>query len=180
MRPYILAIDPGTKASGVCLVRTAELKPLWCAKLENRILVDYVIKVLSKDLDIALEQMLHGIQVVIERMQGNSMPVSSDVFLTCEWIGRFDTDFHNILNETTEFVFRRDEYKKLCANIYSRNDKGIRSALVDRFAYGQKNYGKGTAKAPGWFHGFSADTWSAYAIAVTFFDMCAEKEITVY
>ena len=70
----------------------------------------------------------------------------------------------------TEYVFRRDEYKAICANIYTHNDKGIRQALVERFAYGQPNFGKGTKKAKGWFYGFSADSWSAYAIGCTYLD----------
>lgn len=46
------------------------------------------------------------------------------------------------------------------------NDATVRQALVDRFAPGQPNHGKGTKAAPGWFHGFRADVWQAYALAV--------------
>lgn len=165
MRKYILAIDPGTTMSGVCLVRSEDSRPVWCGKLENHLIRSTALR----------EFPMMGVkgddfEVVIERMQGNSMPVSSDVFLTCEWIGRFDVYFREITGGITRYVYRRDEYKALCANLYTHNDKGVRSALVDRFAYGEPNYGKGTKAAPGWFHGFSADAWSAYAIAVTYID----------
>ena len=45
-------------------------------------------------------------------------------------------------------------------------DTNIRQALVDRFAPGQPNHGKGTKAEPGWFYGFRADVWQAYALAV--------------
>ena len=49
----------------------------------------------------------------------------------------------------------------------------IRQALVDRFAHGEPNYGKGTKARPGFFHGFSADVWQAYALAVYAADVLA-------
>ena len=39
-------------------------------------------------------------------------------------------------------------------------------ALVDRFAPGQPNHGKGTKAEPGFFYGFRADVWQAFALAV--------------
>lgn len=165
MRKYIFAIDPGTTMSGVCLVRSEDMRPIWSDKLENHKVGSELIRQIS-------EEGISGreLEIVIERMQGNNMPVSSDVFLTCEWIGRFDMVFRALTDNPTRYVYRRDEYKALCANIYTHNDKGVRNALVERFAYGQANFGKGTKAAPGWFYGFSADAWSAYAIAVTFID----------
>lgn len=165
MRKYILAIDPGTTMSGVCLVRSEDMRPLWSAKLENHMVRSTVVREFP-----TLGVMGNNLEVVIERMQGNNMPVSSDVFLTCEWIGRFDVYMRDITGFLTRYICRRDEYKALCSNIYTHNDKGVRQALVERFAYGEPNYGKGTKAAPGWFYGFSADAWSAYAIAVTYID----------
>ena len=164
---YLVAIDPGTKASGVCLLSTNDMKPIWCAKLCNH----YVIATtLSQIYNLRLIGAEITYRVVIERMQGNNMPVSSDVFETCEWIGRFTEGFSSLYKTDVSYVYRREEYKALCSNIYTHNDKGVRQALVDRFAYGEKNYGKGTKKEPGWFYGFSADSWSAYAVGVTYLD----------
>ena len=174
MTDYVVAIDPGTTESGVCIVRAEDYRPLWCAKLENKSVKGQVLAHLEQ-LGCLAGAMDGRVRIVIERMQGNGLPVSSDVFLTCEWIGRFDVIFRRRFDLPTAYVFRRDEYRTLCSNIYSRNDKGIRQALVERFAYGETNYGKGTKKAPGWFYGFSADAWSAYAIAVTYIDR--EKEV---
>ena len=165
MRPYLIAIDPGTKESGVCIVRKEDYKPLWCDKLEN-----YSLFNKTRDKILEIGRNVLGFDMVIERMQGNGMSVSSDVFLTCEWIGRFDILFQLSLGSNTSYVYRREEYKDLCSNIYSRNDAGIRSALVDRFAYGMANFGKGNKQNPGWFYGFGKDMWSAYAIAVTHLD----------
>ena len=170
---HVIAIDPGTAQSGVCIVRTEDYRPMWCSKVKNESVYSEILFHLD-EIGALAGAMNGNVQIVIERMQGNSMPVSSDVFLTCEWIGRFDILFRRRFDGPTAYVYRRDEYKELCANLYSHNDKGVRQSLVDRFAYGEPNYGKGTKKAPGWFYGFAADTWSAYAIAVTFIDILTE------
>lgn len=170
MRKYVLSIDPGTTMSGVCLVRTEDFKPIWFAKLENADVRLQAIRALDAN----------GIQwrdteAVIERMY-NPLSADSNVFLTCEWIGRFDVYMREITGNVTNYIFRYEEYKYLCANIHTRNDKGIKAALVERFAFGQPNYGKGTKDNKGWFYGFVADIWSAYAIAVTHIDKNAEAD----
>lgn len=165
---YLIAIDPGTTQSGVCIVRREDCRPLWCAKLPNE---EVYTQVMRAAISQVKGQMILDFDLVIERMQGNGYSVSSDVFLTCEWVGRFDVMFHGtITGEPTAYVRRNEEYKDLCSNLYSHNDKGIRAALVDRFAYGMPSFGKGNKKNPGWFYGFAADSWSAYAVAVTYLD----------
>lgn len=161
---YVIAIDPGTTQSGVCIVRTEDYRPLWCAKVDNEKLWENVDEQMAR-----LQILWAHISVVIERMQGNGYAVSSDVFITCEWIGRFAERFRQY-GVLADYVRRNEEYKDLCSNLYGHNDKGVRAALVDRFAYGMPSFGKGTKKNPGWFYGFAADSWSAYACAVTFLD----------
>ena len=43
-------------------------------------------------------------------------------------------------------------------------------ALVERYARGAPNYGKGTKGMPGFFYGFRADMWAAMAVATTYID----------
>ena len=94
------------------------------------------------------------------------MAVGKDVFETCVWIGRFaeacgrDSD-----GEASQLVYRQPVKLHHCHSAKAK-DSNIRQALVDRFAPGQPNYGKGTKAQPGWFHGFNADIWQAYALAV--------------
>ena len=170
MRRFVLSIDPGTTKSGVCLVRTDDMRPVWCAKLENASVRGAVVREMA-----AKGWSCNDLECVIERMY-NPYSADSNVFLTCEWIGRFDVYMREITGAVTKYVYRYEEYKDLCANMYPRNDKGVRAALVDRFAYGQPNFGKGNSTNRGWFYGFNADVWSAYAIAVTHIDMEALRE----
>ena len=93
------------------------------------------------------------------------MPVGREVFETCVWIGRFAEILARTTGREPRLVCRRDVKLHHCHSPRA-NDATIRQALVDRFAYGQPNHGKGTKKQPGWFYGFHADIWQAYALAV--------------
>ena len=100
---------------------------------------------------------------------GMGMTVGQEVFDTCVWIGRF---WQTVLWQTgygPTRIFRREEKLDLCGSL-SAKDANIRQALVDRYAPGQPNFGKGTKKDPGFFYGFSADMWAAMAVATTYFD----------
>lgn len=50
-------------------------------------------------------------------------------------------------------------------------DSHVISALVERFAPGVRNKGKGIKKDPGYFYGFTGDAWQAYALGVVFLDL---------
>lgn len=159
----ILAIDPGNAQSGYVLVEhdgDEIRRVLEVGKIDN---ID-VFRVLRTSIS------PDGVDVAIEMIAGMGMPVGQEVFDTCFWIGRFwevATLARGVRN--LKKIFRREEKLNLCGSMNAK-DANIRQALVDRYAPGQLNYGKGTKKNPGFFYGFSADMWAAMAVAVTYFD----------
>lgn len=151
----ILAIDPGNIESGVALIDSAACEPLAVEKINN---CDLRAKLLNGAYAADF--------IAIEMIASYGMPVGREVFDTCIWIGRFEecagmTDL--------DYVFRRDVKLHLCGQSRAK-DSNILQALVDRFAPCAPNRGKGTKAHPGWFYGFNADIWQAYALAVTVAD----------
>ena len=155
----ILAIDPGNIETGYALVEHdgKEIrKVLDVGKVPNEAM--YSVFFSTYD------------HLAIEMVAGMGMPVGQEVFDTCFWIGRF-WEFATLygVSHPPQKIFRREEKLYLCGRA-SAKDANIRQALVDRYAPGQPNFGKGTKKNPGFFYGFSADMWAAMAVAVTYFD----------
>lgn len=157
----LLAIDPGNELSGAVIIDTASFRPLECAKIENERLEDYLS--ISDGFD----------EVVIEMVASYGMAVGATVFETCVAIGRFERILDSRFVDHDR-LFRREVKRNICG-VVSAKDANVIQALVDRFAYGEPNRGKGTAKAPGWFYGFKADIWQAYALAVTYEDLRRER-----
>lgn len=160
----ILAIDPGNVESGYVVLREKDLKPLEFGKVKNEKLLDDIQMDRFERLSVD-ESINH---VAIEMIASYGMPVGVEVFETCVWIGKFMLALENQKLEP-RFVYRQEEKLNLCKSTKA-NDATIKQALVDRFATGQKNYGKGTKKEPGFFYGFKADVWQAFAVAVTYYD----------
>ena len=155
MTRSILAIDPGNTSSGYALIDAETRKPLSVGKIPN-------------------DQILHLIattnytRLSVEMIASYGMAVGAEVFETCVWIGRFIEASGCSLAQ----VYRRDVKLHHCLDSRAK-DSNIRQALVDRFAPGQPNHGKGTKADPGWFYGFRADVWQAYALAVYVADTTA-------
>lgn len=154
----ILAIDPGNTESGWCVIDADTREPLHFGKTPNEQLR---LKILAGAPDVEA-----GMSVV-EMVASYGMSVGADVFETCVWIGRFSEAIRGNWYPFSEphLVYRRDVKLHHCHSAKA-NDSNIRQALVDRFAAGQPNHGKGTKAKPGWFYGFRADVWQAYALAV--------------
>lgn len=155
----VLAIDPGNTESAY--VRTgADLYPIRFGKISNEQLL--------ADMRLASNQaLLREVDAVaIEMVASYGMAVGADVFETCVWIGRFYEAVSRWQNAPRLMLVKRQPVKVHHCHSAKAKDSNVAQALVDRFAPGQPNKGKGTKADPGWFHGFAADVWQAYALAV--------------
>lgn len=153
----IFAIDPGNVESGVAVVEHDGVeitRVLQKCKLQNEKLL------------LLIDRTPTDWAVAIEMVASYGMPVGADVFDTCVWIGRF---MQAAQGRKIERIYRKEEKLYLCGKLTAK-DSNITQALVDRFAPGQANHGKGTVKNPGFFYGFSKDMWAAMAVATTYFD----------
>lgn len=150
----LLAIDPGSTESGWVLIDTDTRKPLHFDKSPNYVL---------RDLIITRHSFVTGDSAAIEMIASYGMSVGAEVFETCVWIGRF---LEVLLPVDDIALVKRYPVKVHHCHSAKATDANIRQALVDRFAPGESNHGKGTKAAPGWFFGFHADVWAAYALAV--------------
>lgn len=146
----VLAIDPGNVESAYALIDTTTRRPVEFGKIPNPLLLD------------RLPNLAHGTVTAIEMVASYGMPVGREVFETCVWIGRYQ---QQISYRLPQLVYRQPVKLHHC-NSARAKDSNIIQALVDRFASGQPNKGKGTKADPGWFYGFAADVWQAYALAV--------------
>lgn len=164
----ILAIDPGNIESGYVIVRDDLTEILKLGKIRNEKILEEIEY--NRFWGVTTNYKINN--VGIEMIASYGMPVGAEVFDTCVWIGRFKQTLLNlgIDEENIKYIYRKDEKMNIC-NSMKANDSTIKQALVDRFARGQKNYGKGTKSNPGFFYGFKSDIWSAFAVATTYHDM---------
>lgn len=151
----ILAIDPGPTQSAWVLIDADSCTPLAFAKQDNA-------RLLARCLEVHRESDV----VAIEAVSSYGMAVGADVFETVFWGGRFYQAANGGLPEDSLHLVKRHPIKLHHCRSAKANDTNIRQALVDRFAPGERNHGKGVKAAPGFFYGFAADCWQAFALAV--------------
>lgn len=149
----LLAIDPGNQASAYCLIDVATCRPNVFGKIPNQDLLDLIYT----------DEWAPD-RVAVEMIASYGMAVGADVFETCVWIGRLTEPLRRS-GVGVELVKRLPVKVHLCHSARA-TDANIRQALVDRFASGVPNHGKGSKSQPGWFYGFASDVWAAYALAV--------------
>ena len=153
----ILAIDPGPEQSAWVLIDEDTLKPIKFAKDQNSFLRGMLITEANSP--------EYPSTIVIEQIASYGMPVGAEVFETCVWTGVF-LEAARGKGTYAIRIPRKDVKMHLCGTTAAK-DSNIIQALVDMFATGKGNRGKGTKKDPGWFYGFSRDIWQAYALGVT-------------
>ena len=153
----ITAIDPGTTESGI-VVCDGVNRPTTKTKTTNISVINWLRNnVFRPDV------------VVIEEINPYTMgKTTRDTIL---WSGRFQEAFESRGGKVI-YLSRNQVRQALCGSAGSKiNDTVIKQALVDRFAYGEKNFGKGAKKEPGFFYGFNADIWQAFALAIAYADI---------
>lgn len=164
----ILSIDPGNKESAYALL-APDLKPIRHGKVLNEELFEIILQIVM-----AARIKNADLSVAIEMVESYGMPVGREVFDTCVWIGKY-IEYIEFFGRQVTLIYRHEEKMAICHSTKA-NDATIRTALVDRFAPDTPNHGKGYKKSPGWFYGFHADVWQAYAVGVTFYEL-KNKEV---
>ena len=150
----VLAIDPGNTESAYVLT-DHDHRPVKFAKAPN------------EEIRSELRNLIPYADVVaIEMIASYGMSVGADIFETCVWIGRFAEQTRIYTGGTEAERVKRHPIKVHHCHDSRAKDSNITQALVDRFAAGVRNRGKGTKADPGWFYGFAKDVWQAYALAV--------------
>ena len=163
----IFAIDPGSTQSGVVHWDDQTGRIFLKEKWDN------------KYLGVALQKYSHGsdLHFVIEQI---TLYQRADMHIhdTILWYGRF-LEILSAKGITPTFVTRSDVKKILLPGNHTvdRKDSTVCAYLRDRFAPGVSNNGKGTKKEPGYFYGFKADIWQAFALAVAYSDQVAADSL---
>ena len=163
----IIAIDPGNIESAYVLIDVDTYKPVEFDKVKNEDVKVFLKETIAKEMangnniDVAIEMIGH---------YGSGMPAGKSVFDTCVWIGRFEEVISTMPGVSTTRIMRAEEKLNLCGQQRAK-DANIIQALIDRFAPDVPNRGKGSKKEQGFFYGFRADIWQAFAVGVTYIDL---------
>jgi len=106
--------------------------------------------------------------LVIEQIKSYGNAMGQSTIDTIFWSGRFAEAFVGKF-----YLLPRVEVKKHLCHTGAAKDTNVKQALVDRFAYGVRNHGKGIKSDPGFFYGFVGDVYAAMGVAVTWWDQNA-------
>lgn len=157
---YLLAIDPGSEESAYALL-APDYRAVEFGKLANEALGQKLDSIFSTRFVpvVAIEMIGH---------YGTGMPAGADVFETCLEIGKLLERCSIRFCKT--YTVKRPFVKAHLCGVPNAKDSNVIQALIDRFAPHTPNHGKGRKGEPGFFYGFRADIWQAYALGVVFLD----------
>lgn len=145
----IVAIDPGNEQSAFVWMRDNEI-------LDKGLYENYhLLAWLSNTMPI-------NCILLIEMVESYGMPVGKTVFETVLWVGRYLQKAKDRGAEVK--LIPRKQVKLHHCNSVRAKDGNIIQVLKDK--YGDK----GTKKNPGYFYGFSADMWQAFALASYYYE----------
>lgn len=147
----ILSIDPGTFESAYCIFNGNNV--LEFGKVKNEDLITLLT-----------ENSLDYDKVSIEMIKSYGTLIGDSVLETCVFIGRL---YQVIYSENIKpiLIHRKAVVTHLCGTPKAK-DSNVIQALIDKFDPYTSNKGKGTKKEPGFFYGFYADIWQAFALCV--------------
>jgi len=152
----IIAIDPGPEESGLVCFDGARI--MQHAILPNAEILSSLTALCSAK----IPKLFVG-----EMIASYGMAVGREVFETCLFLGRC-VQVAAQEGAKWRLLYRLDVKRNVCHDTRAK-DSNIRQALIDRF-------GKpGTKKAPGGTYGLAGDEWSAFALAVTAWDLMNEE-----
>jgi hypothetical protein len=151
----IIALDPGTAASGLVILQG------------SRVIRSDTYR--NEDVLLELRGGPHADAVACEMVShyGSGMAVGREVFETVEWIGRFREAWEARGGRFVR-VYRREVKIHLCGSAKAK-DPNVRQALLDR--YGGKEIAIGRKNDPGPLYGVSGHEWQALAVGVTALNM---------
>lgn len=145
----ILAIDPGSKSSGILLYRHDKKQPVIgkCCELSNEDVLKYIQQSDCK-------------WIACEDITPRGQVFGHDVNKTAQWVGRF----HQQALSLGKGFAKLERNGTICRHIlgsYHGNDSLIRAALIRRFGKDETKHVTGHC-------------WSALAVGTTFYDLCRE------
>lgn len=160
----VLAIDPGTTRSAMCIMDKDTLEPLDIQLLDNNELHEYIKEIHLEEED----------EAAIEMLQSYGNVMGKHLLFTAVWIGRFYEQLRRKMLKEPTLIYRKDERIHITNNTRA-GDSEIMKALIKRFARHDFKTGKGTKKNPDFFYGFKYDIWAAYAVGLTFIEKKLEE-----
>ena len=170
----ILAIDPGTRASGVCLYNGSSRRVIWsCKQLENKQALALCrsnlpgFAAVVMDLTPTSDGWRGLFTIAVERVQAQGI-AGNDVMLTCEWSARF-LEAADSAGHATRWHYRREVCRHLDV-VGANKDAQVRARAIELHG-GDRKAAQGTKKEPGPLYSVAGHAWQALGLALLVADV---------